>query len=52
MSLSTGEARRWSLGRTAAAFIATVTSEPSGADQGSCLRCGVSGAGTQGWRWG
>ena len=27
MSLSTGEAQRWSLGRTAAAFISTVTSE-------------------------
>ena len=28
MSLSTGEARRWSLGRTAVAFMSTVTSEP------------------------
>lgn len=51
LSLSTREAQRWSMGRTAPAFISTVTSESCRARWGlpdSCLCCGVSGKAPQG----
>lgn len=50
-NLSTHEVQRWSISRTAPAFISTVTSESCLARwgrPGSCLCCGVSGKGPQG----